>query len=172
MIIRGGLSFNLSLILRICVLRTSEFLEKNGYTHYEISNFARGRAFYSRHNWKYWKHVPYLGLGPSAHSLKNASRWWNFRSVRKYCDALEHQKAPVEGRENLTEKQLQLESVSLGLRTIEGFYINEITNNTGMKYRISRLQDEGLITIKEGSIVPTKKGFLVADRIPLYLLPD
>ena len=151
-------------------LRTSGFLEENGYTHYEISNFARERAFYSRHNWKYWKHIPYLGLGPSAHSFKNTSRWWNFRSVRKYCDTLEHQKAPMEGREKLTEKQLQLETVSLGLRTIEGFNISEIANNTEMKYRVSRLQNEGLITIKEERIVPTKKGFLVADSIPLYLL--
>jgi len=153
-------------------LMTSEFLEGNGYIHYEISNFARERAFYSRHNWKYWQHIPYLGLGPSSHSFKATCRWWNFRSIRKYCDTLEHKKSPVEGWENLTKKQLQLESVSLGLRTIEGFHIGEINNNTKMKYRISKLQNEELIMIREGRIVPTKKGFLVADIIPLYLSPD
>jgi oxygen-independent coproporphyrinogen III oxidase len=153
-------------------LSTSEFLEANGYIHYEISNFAREGAFYSRHNWKYWKHIPYLGLGPSAHSFKDASRWWNFRSIRKYCDALENKKVPVDGRENLTKKQLQLESVSLGLRTNEGVDMGKISNTKKMRNRISELQNKGFITREDQRIIPTKKGFLVADTMPLYLLPD
>ena len=43
-------------------------LADHGFHHYEISNYARGEAFRSRHNWAYWNGTPYLGLGPSAHS--------------------------------------------------------------------------------------------------------
>ena len=55
-------------------LTTAEELENAGYIHYEVSNFARNDKFKSRHNQKYWQHVPYLGLGPAAHSFldKNA----------------------------------------------------------------------------------------------------
>ncbi|MCX5903450.1 MAG: radical SAM family heme chaperone HemW, partial [Proteobacteria bacterium] len=70
-------------------LTTARFLEENGYLHYEISNFARGEENRSRHNQKYWQHVPYLGLGPSAHSFQDGKRWWNVRSIKKYCASLE-----------------------------------------------------------------------------------
>ncbi len=66
---------------------TAEFLEENGYIHYEVSNFARpGRE--SRHNRKYWNHAPYLGLGPAAHSFSGRERRWNRRSVNAYIDDL------------------------------------------------------------------------------------
>lgn len=158
--------------IREFFITTSEFLEANGYIHYEISNFARERPFYSRHNWKYWKHIPYLGLGPSAHSFKNTSRWWNFRSIRRYCDALENNRVPVDGREHLTKKQLQLESISLGLRTNEGIDIDKITTIPKIKNKILEFQNEGFIILKDRRIIPTKKGFLVADSLPLYLFSD
>jgi putative oxygen-independent coproporphyrinogen III oxidase len=62
------------------LFNTSLFLEKRAYLHYEVSNFARP-GHMCRHNLKYWKHVPYLGLGPSAHSYWDGVRWWNHRSV-------------------------------------------------------------------------------------------
>ena len=43
---------------------TSAFLEEKGYIHYEVSNFARGEENLCKHNLKYWKRAPYLGLGP------------------------------------------------------------------------------------------------------------
>ena len=53
---------------------THRFLADAGWPAYEVSNFARGPAHQSRHNRKYWDHTPYLGLGPSAHSLAAAGR--------------------------------------------------------------------------------------------------
>ena len=61
--------------------RTAEILEEAGYRHYEVSNFARGDRFHSRHNSKYWDHSPYLGLGPAAHSFDGRQRRWNHRSL-------------------------------------------------------------------------------------------
>jgi coproporphyrinogen III oxidase-like Fe-S oxidoreductase len=148
---------------------TSNFLQDLGYIHYEISNFAREEKYASRHNRKYWHHVPYLGLGPSAHSYQNATRWWNVRSIRAYCKALESGRAPVENQERLTDAQLELETVSLGSRTMEGFDLNEITQTPLTAKNLSTLRDAGFIRVKDGHVLPTLKGFLVADQLPLFL---
>ena len=77
--------------------RTAQILEESGYCHYEVSNFARpGRE--SRHNRKYWSHVPYLGLGPAAHSFSGRERRWNRSSVDAYIGDLESGREPVESR--------------------------------------------------------------------------
>jgi oxygen-independent coproporphyrinogen-3 oxidase len=151
-------------------LATAGFLEENGYIHYEVSNFARESVYYSRHNYKYWHHVPYLGLGPSAHSFKNKTRWWNFNSVRRYCEALESHRAPIEERENLTADQMRIESIALGLRTREGFHIKETDDNSPSRELLSRLQRSGFLVCNHGRIMPTQKGFLVADHLPLCFI--
>ena len=63
---------------------TADELENAGYIHYEVSNFARNDKFKSRHNQKYWQHVPYFGLGPAAHSFLDNKRWWNKAAVKTY----------------------------------------------------------------------------------------
>ena len=45
-----------------------EMLSTAGYHHYEISNFAL-HGYEAKHNSAYWRHVPYVGLGPGAHSM-------------------------------------------------------------------------------------------------------
>jgi len=157
---------------RVFFLETSRLLEENGYLHYEISNFARENRYRSWHNMKYWNHVPYLGLGPSAHSFQGSRRWWNFRSVRKYCEVLEQGRAPVEGHEDLTDEQLTLEMIALGLRTITGVELGAVSHAPEQKEALSMLEDGGFLMIKNGMAIPTKKGFLVADRLPLYFMPQ
>lgn len=151
-------------------IATSEFLEENGYIHYEISNFARARAYYSRHNCKYWNHIPYLGLGPSAHSFDGAARWWNYRSIRRYCDALEKGHAPVDGSERLSDEQKRMEIISLGLRTLEGVDIREMEFDPVLRRKISELEESGYIHVRSNRIIATREGFLVADRLPLCFL--
>jgi len=152
-------------------LLTARFLEENGYIHYEISNFAKEKRFISRHNMKYWQHVPYLGLGPSAHSFCGARRWWNVRDIKAYCRMLEQGKVPVEEAETLTDEQLLMEYVFLGLRTVKGIDIKRVTDVTpNAEKPIYNLERHGFLSIKNGTAIPTVKGFLMADTLPSIIL--
>ncbi|NLD36312.1 MAG: radical SAM family heme chaperone HemW [Desulfatiglans sp.] len=153
-------------------LETSAFLEERGYTHYEVSNFARGREYQSRHNMKYWRRIPYLGLGPSAHSFDGKKRWWNYSSIKKYWASLEGGMLPVEDTEDLMIEQELLEKISLGLRTIEGIQIDVIKDIPGAMESAKKLEYTGYVKISGDSITPTKKGLLVADRLPLILMSE
>lgn len=150
-------------------LATSQALTERGYIHYEISNFAREASFFSRHNQKYWRRSPTLGLGPSAHSFLGNRRWWNVSSLTEYCRALEKGNPPLGGQEALTEEQVQLERLSLGLRTKEGVDLALVTNKGILEKRLSPLIASGFVSLENQKIVPTLKGFLVADRLPLLL---
>ena len=152
---------------RAFFLLTSAYLEENGYVHYEISNFAREERTMSRHNIKYWRHVPYLGLGPSAHSFLKGLRWWNLRSVDGYCQALDCGRRPVEDREQLTEEQVHLEFLFLGFRTREGVKKNLIEGTPGSDRALREILSAGLATIQGDRIIPTREGFLMADSLPL-----
>lgn len=55
-------------------------LGRSGYHHYEISNFAKP-GFEAVHNSAYWSRVPYIGLGPGAHSLTGNVRSWNSQEL-------------------------------------------------------------------------------------------
>ena len=152
---------------RAFFLSTSRFLTSRGFIHYEISNFAEDEHHFSRHNCKYWHHVPYLGLGPAAHSFRNGVRWWNHRSVAEYCLSISEGTNPVEGSETLTPEQVRLEKLYLGFRTQEGIDLQAIFGDSPPQDAISRLQGSGLTTLRGNRLLPTLDGFLVADRLPL-----
>ncbi len=90
-----------------------------GFEHYEVSNYGRpGR--HSRHNSAYWRHVPYLGVGPSAHSYDGAGRRWNEREYEAWRRRAMAGEDPVSGHETLTAANIAAEQVYLGLRTSGG----------------------------------------------------
>ncbi len=150
-------------------LATAQYLEKAGYLHYEISNYARGEKNVSRHNQKYWQHVPYLGLGPAAHSFREGKRWWNCRSVAEYCGALEKGIAPVSGKEVLTPEQLELEALYLGLRTTRGVDAALMFSGGRRRVLLAELLRDDYVKIQGQHVVPTTRGFLVADRLAAVL---
>jgi len=152
-------------------LETTAFLQSHGYHHYEVSNFARGPVFEARHNRKYWRRTPYLGLGPAAHSSLGNKRWWNPPSIRRYCTAIEGGRSPAEGGETLTEEQIALEKAALGLRMREGFRLDPDMSRRIPADRLLRLEDEGLIEVRGARVRPTLEGMLVADHLPLELFP-
>ena len=153
-------------------LRTAEILEERGYCHYEISNFARtGRE--SRHNRKYWNHVPYLGLGPAAHSFSGRERRWNRSSVDAYIGDLKSGREPIESREILSDEQLRMEALFLGFRTRRGICLEAFKIRYGRdlladkRDMIERLSGEGLVEIRDGFLRPTRAGMAVADSLAL-----
>jgi putative oxygen-independent coproporphyrinogen III oxidase len=148
-------------------LLTSRFLRDHGFIHYEISNFARDEKSISRHNQKYWRHIPYLGLGPAAHSFDGTMRWWNARSVKTYCKALAAGERPVEGSETLTTEQLRLERLYLGLRTRAGVLLTDACDRAISAPELSSLEGEGLVRIQGDRVLPTIEGYCVADQLPL-----
>jgi oxygen-independent coproporphyrinogen-3 oxidase len=152
---------------RTFFLSTSQFLEERGYIHYEISNFARGEKHFSRHNQKYWRHVPYLGLGPAAHSFLGRERWWNIRSVKKYCLALAENRRPLEDSETLSDEQLQLETLFMGFRAKHGLDLEFFDALPESERILGDLKKRGLVTIEAGGVTPTLEGFAVADRLPV-----
>jgi len=145
---------------------TDSILENFGYVHYEVSNFARGPEHESRHNSIYWQHLPYLGLGPSAHSFDGQTRWWNTSSLPEYCSNLASGSRPAAGREALTQEQLRLERLMLGLRTQRGIALQDVSADESV---VERLQGAGLIAVQDGRVIPTVRGMLFADRLPLVL---
>ncbi len=67
-------------------LAAHDRLAAAGFEHYEVSNYARPGAR-ARHNGSYWRRVPYLGLGPSAHSFDGERRWWNIAPYAEWSRA-------------------------------------------------------------------------------------
>ena len=154
-------------------LATDKELDKAGYIHYEVSNFARQDKFKSRHNQKYWQHTPYLGLGPSANSFLENKRWWNKASVRDYINDINSGKIPVEGSEMLSSEQLQLETLFLGLRTKAGINLKYFKGRFGIdlpltrKAMIDALIENNFVEFKDGFLRPTIKGMAIADSLAL-----
>ena len=154
-------------------VKTSEFLEDAGYIHYEVSNFALGAKYTSRHNQKYWDHSPYLGLGPSAHSFRGNRRWWNHHSLDQYLAAINTGNLPIEETEILTMEQLRLEALYLGLRTKKGVSLQDFENRydydlfTEKKETLDKLKEEGFISLRDGHLYPTQTGLAIADSLSL-----
>jgi oxygen-independent coproporphyrinogen-3 oxidase len=147
--------------------RVHTALGAGGYEPYEVSNFARAPAFRSRHNQKYWCHVPYLGLGPSAHSFDGRARFWNERDLGAWAARLELGESPEAGREELSPAELALERLMLGLRTVEGVDLSTLDAGFTSRNRstLDRLTAEGLVSLENGRLRPTRAGLAVADGL-------
>jgi oxygen-independent coproporphyrinogen-3 oxidase len=152
---------------------TAYELENTGYIHYEVSNFTRKDKFKSRHNQKYWQHVPYLGLGPAAHSFLGNRRWWNTSAVKTYLKEIAQNKMPVENMETLSAEQLQLEALFLGLRTKAGIDLKLYKTQYGVdllkdrKIVIESLIKNKLVEVTNGFLRPTRAGMAIADSLAL-----
>lgn len=155
---------------------TVEFLNTHGYVQYEISNFARSISKRSRHNQKYWSSVPYIGLGPSAHSFIEPERSWNHRSVIKYIKDLDTGRRPLEEKEVLTKEQQMIEAVYLGLRRTDGIHIDDFDKKFHVSFTkifgkvIKDLEEKKLIKIYQNHCKLTCKGMLFLDSITGMLI--
>ncbi len=144
-------------------------LDKHGYAHYEISNFALP-GFRSRHNSSYWQGKPYLGLGPSAHSYNGMQRQWNIANNALYIQSISQGLVPSE-EETLSFHQKLNEYIMISLRTLEGLDLDVLEKQFD---NASRMQvEKGAVTFitsgrleRDKNILRlTREGKLFADGI-------
>lgn len=146
-------------------------LTEAGYQHYEISNFAKP-SFRSQHNSNYWSGVPYIGLGPSAHSYTAPWRSWNPSSLTLYTDQLLNGAAFLSREVEYITPEMEYEEYLLTrLRTIEGISIAEMEKKGFVipEKSLSNLVDEELLEQTGGRFALSDKGWDFADRVLLEL---
>ena len=138
-----------------------QLLERAGFEHYEISNYAR-KGYASSHNRGYWAGEDYLGIGPSAFSTIGLERYQNVSDYRSYSDLVLAGRSPINSREALTSAMKRTERIALGLRTVEGIPSNELSQWPNERREFEEL---GLLRAVNGHHVLTRKGKLVADTV-------
>ena len=147
----------------------TDMLHQAGYEHYEISNFCKP-GFHSRHNSSYWKQSRYLGIGPSAHSYNGESRQFNIRNNASYVRSINKGIVPFE-REMLTRENKINEYILTTLRTEWGCDLSFLKQHLDDDLlercgdNLSLFQQNGLIVIKNGILLLSRKGKLLADKI-------
>lgn len=161
-----------------------EELKKAGYDHYEISNFALP-GFRSRHNSSYWLQMPYIGLGPSAHSYDGYRiRKANRADIKGYIASWEmssHIEQSIDSSvdiEILSDEELLEEYVMTRLRMREGIPIHDFKTRFGdeaygiLTDRCIPLIERGLIETNDKNISLSESAILISDSIILDILKD
>lgn len=152
---------------------TKKILEKNGYCHYEISNFAN-KGFESRHNFACWNQEEYMGFGLAAHSYVEKQRFSNTDNLEEYlqnCENGEFKKNVIIQEEKQTFEEEAKEYMMLNLRKIDGVSISKFEQKFKIhplfyfRFEISKLEEEGLIEVDLDEIRLTKKGMDFANVV-------
>lgn len=134
-----------------------------GFDHYEVSNWARpGRE--SRHNLRYWRREPYLGLGAGSHAFRGDRRWWNVRPPHEYLARVAAGERPIGGDETLSPEQAAFEALSLGLRIGDGVALADVDPEALGRHRAA-----GLLAVAGDRVVATEAGWLVLNALVLDL---
>ena len=150
----------------------SSLLAERGYSHYEISNYAKP-GYRSRHNMKYWKLDDFIGVGVTAYSFFEGVRYGNL------CDIAEYISSDLEQyikEDKLDASDLAFEYVMLGLRTSDGISADEYKRLFGAdflsekKEKIDVYVKNGYMTVSGDRIALTEKGFYVSNSILVDLL--
>ena len=149
-----------------------ELLEKNGYKHYEISNYAKP-GFESRHNSNCWEQKEYFGFGVGAHSYTDGARYSNTEKLEEYIENYKNGKQ--ENNFIFHEKQDKLsqmkEFIMLGLRKIEGVKKSDFKEKFGINMKnffnveIQKLIKQKLIIEDEKTIKLSNKGIDLANLV-------
>jgi len=155
-------------------LLTAEFLAKNGYEHYEISNFARP-GFPSRHNMRYWTLKEYAGFGPGAHSDFGGVRYAFVRDLDAYCRGIESGGEILSESERIPERERDLEYLMLGLRTAAGISRTAFERRFRLPFApieavLQRFLAAGYAAQEEDRWYLTARGFLVSNQIIALVL--
>jgi oxygen-independent coproporphyrinogen-3 oxidase len=151
-------------------LEGGETLAARGFSHYEVSNWARpGRE--ARHNVKYWTRCPTLGLGVSAHEFWSDRRRANVSGLAQYVSRLGQGNRPLAVDEPVGADEAQRERIVLGLRLAAGVPASEVENRIAMgadpllSVDYGAWLDEGILVREEGRLRFTERGFLLSNEV-------
>ncbi len=157
-------------------------LRKAGYEHYEISNFALP-GFRSRHNSSYWHQIPYIGLGPSAHSYdgirtRKANRGDLKGYLDRWCSLHGHSILPEStfDIECLSDEELLEEYIMTRMRTREGIPYDDFKKRFGEKaydsliLKSNAFINEGLLSSTSKNLCLKESAVLISDSIIIDLL--
>ncbi len=145
----------------------ADTLEKSGFTHYEISNFAKA-GFESRHNTKYWELENYLGIGPGAHSYIDGKRFYFENDTQGFING---EKAVFDDFGGDAEEYIMLK-----LRLKKGLLLSELKTLYGenplikIKEKAPFLKEQGLIDFDGERISLTRKGLLLSNSVICELI--
>ena len=148
-------------------IHLSERLRNAGFSHYEISNFAK-KGYESRHNTKYWDCGEYLGIGPSAHSFIDGKRFFYERDISSFING---EKAVYDTTGGDTD-----EYIMLRLRLSDGIVFEDYKNRFSRDFpqeiikKADRFINEGLVSFTENNLSLTPDGFLISNYIISELL--
>jgi len=151
-------------------------LAKNGFNHYEVSNFAK-TGFESLHNLGYWNFDEYIGLGPSAHSFYRNKRWNNKKDISYYIKLLNENTLPIENEETLTLEKMRIDYLLCTLRS-KGVNLNFYNEKFNAKFEvenseyINKLIDSYLGYFDDGYFRLTSRGYQITDEIILKIMGD
>ncbi len=135
-----------------------EEIKKRDFIQYEISNFGK---YICRHNLGYWKHKEYIGIGAGAIGFRKYQRLYTHKSIQNYIKNPTYTKI-----EKLSDEDIKMEKVFLGLRSIVGVDINIFNKDENEKIKI--LLKEKKIRFENEKIYNTD--YLLSDEIALFIL--
>jgi oxygen-independent coproporphyrinogen III oxidase len=144
-----------------------ELLTASGFDHYETSNYAKPGQ-HSSHNQGYWRGEDYLGLGPSAVSTLDGTRWKNIADTAAYVAQVKSIGNALVESETLDEEARRLERIALGLRTREGISLDLL--GQASRDRAAHFAAEGLARIEDGQLILIHHGRALVDPIAAELV--
>ena len=137
-------------------------LTTQGFTQYEISNFALNNDAKSKHNLGYWNYTQYIGCGAGAVGCINNQRLYTHKDIQKYINS----PTSYASTEDLTLEDIKTEKILLGLRCEVGIS-KDILNDKELK-QIDYLEQTNKIIFKDNTYYSTD--FMLADELALYIL--
>lgn len=137
-------------------------LEKCGYKHYEVSNFAK-ENFESKHNINYWNNEEYYGFGLGASGYKANFRYTNNKNLHEYIEG-KHKKESL----LMSYKDQMDNEIMLGLRKLEGINVNKFYDKYGENIQ-NIYPIEELLSSKE---LVYKNGYLSIPEDKIYVMNE
>ena len=154
----------------------NSYLPLRGYDRYEISNYAKD-GFACRHNLKYWRFLPYLGLGAAAHSFWDGERFANTDNINEYINCMRRGESAVHYRARISQSEAMAEYCFLNLRTTEGISLENFHNHFGISFeeiyghQTTKLSDRGLVVVSGGWVKLTPVGMKYGNQVFCDFLP-